>query len=243
MALLEWCEVPEGDTTIEYSGRNITYFVEPFRIGKYPVTNTQYQTFVDAKDGYADEKWWDFSTGALEWRKAHPEPLKPKFSMGDHPRANVCWFEARAFCRWLSAKTGLQIELPTEQQWQRAAQGDDELNYPWGNKFTKTKCNTRESKLKMTTAVSRYKSGLSVYGAHDMAGNVWEWCRNTEYGKQQQKGKNASLPPRAVRGGSFISVPQRARTTFHFYLNPAYRYATIGFRLAVAGKADESKSD
>jgi formylglycine-generating enzyme required for sulfatase activity len=82
----------------------------------------------------------------------------------------------------------------------------------------------------MTTPVNRYELGVSPFGVYDMAGNVWEWCLNEE----PSSGKNSKTAEdihRAVRGGSFISAPQRAQTTFHFYLNPVYLYATIGFRI------------
>lgn len=233
MPMLDWCTIPEGETTIRYDQKTVTYFVESFKMSKYPVTNAQFQAFAEAPDGFANAKWWDFSPQARAWREQHQKPVAPKFAWGDHPRANVCWYEAMAFCAWLSEKTGLRITLPTEQQWQRSAQGDDNRAYPWGSKFDKERCNTRDSKLRMTCPVTRYPDDVSPFGVSGLAGNVWQWCRNTDYGKNS----GTTLPggvdlPRAVRGGSFISVPQRSRTTFHFYLNPLYRYATIGFRVA-----------
>ena len=77
---------------------------------------------------------------------------------------------------WLSSKAGLAISLPTEPQWQRAAQGGDGREYPWGNGFDSSRCNTSESGINHTTPVNQYPSGTSSYGVYDMAGNVWEWC-------------------------------------------------------------------
>jgi formylglycine-generating enzyme required for sulfatase activity len=239
LPMLEWCDIPAGEVMIQYAHRPVTYYVESFRISKYPITNSQYQLFVSAKDGYCLPKWWDFSAQARQWRNQNPLPKTPKFSWGDHPRANVSWYEATAFCNWLTHRTGMKIKLPTEQLWQRAAQGDDDRPYPWGNKYYKTRCNTRESQIRTTTPVTKYDKGASPFGVFDMAGNVWQWCDSTDYSKKLAKSKqttktsseSALHEPRAVRGGSFISVAQRVKSTFHFYLNPTYQYATIGFRV------------
>jgi formylglycine-generating enzyme required for sulfatase activity len=241
MPMLEWREIPEGEVTIEYEQKQVTYYLDAFRISRYLVTNAQFQLFVRDPEGYANPRWWAFCPQARAWREQYSQPRDPKFPWGDHPRASVCWYEAMAFCNWLSEKSGMRVTLPTEQQWQRAAQGDERRIYPWGDRFDKSRCNTRESELRTTTPVTRYTSGVSPYGVYDMAGNVWQWCNSTDYnqrgGERKSTGSTANLHiPRAVRGGSFISVAQRARSTFHYYLNPLYRYATIGFRIV----SDES---
>lgn len=228
MPLLDWCAVPAGEVTVEYEKKSRNFHIDAFQISKCPVTTAQFTMFLEDPKGYQNEKWWTFSPSAETWHKEHPEPLKPMCPWGDHPRNNVGWYEAIAFCRWLSDKTGLPITLPTEQQWQRAAQGDDGRLYPWGNKFDVALCNTHESRQKTTTPVGRYPKGASPYEVLDMAGNVWEWCLNTEYGGNSALTSDAV---RAVKGGSFIGAYHRARSTFRFYLNPLSRYATIGFRL------------
>lgn len=233
LPMLEWCAIPAGEVTVHYEQKNVTYFVDTCYVSKYPITNAQFQVFLDAPDGYANAKWWDFLPFSEQWRRQNPEPLPTKFAWGDHPRANICWYEAMAFCRWLSKVTGLNVTLPSEQQWQRAAQGDDDRLYPWCNRFDTTRGNTKETHIRMTTPVDRYSEGVSPYGVYDMAGNVWEWCSSTEY-------LPVSKPPegddmlRVVRGGAFISVSQRARNNFHFHISPVYRYSTIGFRVVMA---------
>ncbi|MFW5692304.1 MAG: SUMF1/EgtB/PvdO family nonheme iron enzyme [Chloroflexota bacterium] len=234
MPRLEWCDIPEGEVMLEHEGRQVIYHVESFRLSKDPITNAQFQAFVDAPDGYADPIWWDFSPQAKAWRTANSSPARSKFHWGDNPRDSVCWYEAMAYCRWVSHRTGLEITLPTEQQWQRAAQGDDQRGYPWGTRFDKARCNSRESGRLETCSVKMYSNGQSPFDVRGMAGNVWEWCLNTESKKTRQP--QPSSPdehlPRAVRGGSYMSVSQRVKSTFHYYLNPLYRYATIGFRVA-----------
>ncbi|MBK8032483.1 MAG: SUMF1/EgtB/PvdO family nonheme iron enzyme [Chloroflexi bacterium] len=229
--LLEWCEIPAGILHIGENGKGSqrdTLHVEAFQLAKYPVTNGQFQLFIDDPRGYANQSWWGFSPYAAEWRRLNPQPAASQFQGADRPRENVTWFEAVAFACWLSDKLGMQITLPTRQQWQRAARGDDQRVYPWGNEFDTTLCNTRESRLRQTTLVMRYVNGTSQHGVYDMAGNVWEWCLNGNY-DDTDKSSNAQ---RSVQGGSFISAHERAQTGFTFKLSPEYHYGSIGFRLA-----------
>ena len=145
----EWVKIPGGVVTLEdassFGGtKGGAYRLASFDIAKYPITNAQYQVFVDAPDGYTNPNWWDYSDHAKAWRNAYPKPQDRAFPRDDHPRANVTWYEAVAFCRWLTAKVTplgtqrtapLEIMLPTEQQWQRAAEGDTGWKYPWGDDF------------------------------------------------------------------------------------------------------------
>ncbi|MEZ4667416.1 MAG: SUMF1/EgtB/PvdO family nonheme iron enzyme [Anaerolineae bacterium] len=231
----EWCNVPAGEVVIERDRRRVIYHVDSYKISKFPITNAQYQVFIDAPDGYTTDKWWTFLPEAAEWHKAHAEPLQSKFAEKDFPRANVCWYEAMAFCNWLSEKTNLKITLPSEQQWQRAAQGDTSHRYPWGNKFDKTRCNTSEAGIKTTTPVSKYPEGASPFGVCDMAGNVWEWCLTKQTTQSPASNTNGSgNTPKTtyiVRGGSFLGSAERARNGFYFKMDPVYRYFTIGFRV------------
>lgn len=231
--MLEWCSIPEGEVTVEYEKKSLTYLVDAFQISKYPITNAQYQVFLDAENGYKNPKWWEFSPHAQRWHEQNPDPLLAKFAWGSHPRANICWYEAVAFCNWLGYVSGMKIGLPTEAQWQRAAQGDDGRLYPWGNTFEHSLANSQENKLRMTTPVKNYEGGASPYGVYDMAGNVWEWCVNPDGSQTRKLEIRVEDSPRAVRGGSFISNAFRLRNNFHYYLKPESRYATIGFRVIV----------
>ncbi len=235
LPLLEWCPVTEGfllpvNSHSNGSGHGSEEYIEHFYISKYPVTNEQFQAFLNASDGYLNPEWWGFSAEAFTWHKNHPEPKAARFKGDDRPRENVNWYEAMAFSNWLSARCGVPISLPTVKQWQRAARGDDARLFPWGDYFNVSLGNTRESKIRMTTQVMRYEKGLSPFGVYDMAGNVWEWCLDSgPKDSRNQEGDEV----RAIFGGSFISECERAQTNFHFNLNPEYFYATIGFRLVV----------
>ncbi|MDZ4766366.1 MAG: SUMF1/EgtB/PvdO family nonheme iron enzyme [Chloroflexota bacterium] len=183
-----WCSVTAGTVTLEdASSSNGTKGgivpVPAFRIAKYPTTNAQYQAFIDA-GGYADARWWGYSAEAQAfWEQNGKKPKPTAFDGDDTPRTNVSWFESVAFCLWLAAETGLNISLPSESQWQRAAQGDDGREYPWGNAFDPKRCNVDASGFARTTPVTKYdhplahpESGCSPFGVADLSGNVWEWC-------------------------------------------------------------------
>ncbi len=228
-AWLEWCSVPAGEIRLRRNGKIKTYWIHAFEIGKYPVTNDQYIEFLDAPDGYQNENWWNFSVQALRWRRSHSEPLYPRSDTSDHPCVNVCWYEAVAFCRWISEQTGMTIALPTEQQWQRAAQGNDGRLYPWGDVFDIGRANTRESGIGQTVPVTCYPNGASPFEVWDMAGNAWEWCVNPPDNDRELQ--TIDSDSRVIRGGSYIGVAQRAQNAFYYSLSPACRYATIGFRL------------
>lgn len=233
--LLEWLEVSAGMAMVETSevaeqSVRQQIFVDTFQMAKYPVTNAQFQKFVDDPMGYSNLSWWQFSTQASEWRAANPSAKPARFQGDERPRENVTWYEAMAFCHWLSTRLGYKVTLPTEAQWQRAAQGDDQRRFPWGDAFDVAKCNARESEVKMTTLVMRYPAGVSPYGIYDMVGNVWEWCLDTK----SQHELNVDLSgseERAVHGGSFVSVHERSEIGFRYFLPPATSYASIGFRL------------
>lgn len=229
--MLEWCEIPAGKLTI-VTGKNghsrkDVLQISTFYASRYPVTNAQYDVFLNDEQGYANVDWWGFSKAARAWRDKNTIPLTGKYQGDNRPRENVTWFDAMAFCAWLSAKTGLQITLPTRQQWQLAARGDENRLYPWGDEFDIQHSNTLESKVRMTNEVMRYGTGVSPYGVFDMAGNVWEWCLNSAYDDTDVTAEK----PRGVHGGSFMSPYERAQNHSYLPLNPESHFGSIGFRL------------
>lgn len=384
----QWCEIPAGRVTLKgggYLDEPTTFDVPAFAIAKYPITNAQFHVFVDAKDGYANPKWWDYSEDAAASRKAKPHPKERGFPEDDHPRVNVSWYEAVAFCRWLTAlmqpsplaplpqgeenkgsgewdseekeryremasqamvgiardlrqrQTGAEsvlweclrdrrlgeikfrrqhpiartsyvvdflsyekrlaieldgeihatqqaadaarqkeiealgyrvlrfdnqeifsdleatlttilqaafsplpqgegqgvmaITLPTEQQWQRAAQGDDRRAYPWGSEFDQKLCNTEESGIKHITPVTQYPQRESPYHVMDMIGNVWEWCLTSWItGNLGANGTDV----RCLRGGSWNVNQNVARASCRYWLFPNVRNSHFGFRVSLS---------
>lgn len=181
----EWCAIPSGKVTLLIGERQSVQSVASFYIAKYPITNAQFRAFAEA-------------TGT---------PVQPSAFAGDDvPRTNVSWHMATEFCRWLTREWGDGIIwLPDESEWQRAAQGDDNRRYAWGNEFNAALCNTREGNLKQATPVWRYPDGASPFGVYDVCGNVWEWCDDLF----EIEGK----PYAFARGGAWTSYQHEARVT------------------------------
>jgi hypothetical protein len=228
LPMLEWVPIPAGEVVIEGQ----VYTVKAFQMSKYLVTNAQFQVFTDSSDGYTNMKWWGYSPQASEWREHNSEPQASGFKGDKRPREQVTWYEAVAFCRWLSTETGLPVSLPTEMQWQHAAQGDDGREYPWGNGFDKSRCNTSESDIRQTTDVDHYRNGISQHGVYDLGGNVGEWCLN-EYDNPSGIDIGGHVR-RAVRGGSWYSLQVDARSSCRYGYAPTFLSYFLGFRLALS---------
>lgn len=232
LPMLQWCDIPHGTVTVssivgaDEDFGEMTVPVDNFVMSKYPVTNAQFAIFARAEDGYKNARWWTFSEHAQRWFKLAKGVAEARFSGEEHPRENVNWYEAMAFANWLGSLLKMKVALPTVAQWQRAAQGDDDRYFPWGDEYNEEHCNTLETGLKRTTPVNRYDLGVSPYGVYDMAGNIWEWTMNTAAAAEEGRDHR-----RAVAGGSFVSPCDRARTSFRYYLDPRVRYSSIGIRL------------
>ncbi|MBL8484316.1 MAG: SUMF1/EgtB/PvdO family nonheme iron enzyme, partial [Rhodocyclaceae bacterium] len=197
-------------------------------VARYPVTNIQYQTFI-AAGGYADERWWK--------DLVKPEPQPSRWPQPNRPKTNVDWYEATAFCRWLSAQFGYEIRLPTEFEWEKAARGQNGRIWPWGNEFRSGHANIDETwgqkgpwYLKQTTAVGVFPQDASEFGVVDMAGNVWEWCAN-KHEIPEFTGADRSGDGRALRGGSWRYNPGYARADVRHRSDPGGRNLDAGFRL------------
>ena len=238
----EWIEIPGGEVILEdASSRDGTkggvYNIPSFIISKYPITNAQFQVFVNHDNGYRKILAGGiFQDVARAWREENPKPGETALSGEDLPRTNVIWYEAVAYCRWLSATNvgKVQFTLPTEQQWQRAAIGDTGWLYPWGDKFDTSKCNTADNNIGRPTPVTQYPQGASPSGVMDMSGNVSEWCL-TIWGDDSVtlSGDNQ----RCLRGGNwgFRSIGTdcaRASYREHYILTDKLNF--IGFRIVVS---------
>lgn len=221
-----------------------------YRIAKYPLTNAQFAGFVEA-GGYDQRRWWTDAGWeakqqgmAFDWTKgagvATGVPwTEPRFwrespwNATDHPVVGVSWYETVAYCRWLSETTGESISLPTEDQWQYAAQGDDGRTYPWGDEWDCTRCNNsvKPCQSEGTTPVRQYEGiGDSPFGVVDMSGNVWEWCLTTYEDKTNDLDGDAG---RVIRGGGwFYFSTADCRCNFRYWDMPYGCYNFRGFRIA-----------
>lgn len=179
-----------------------------FYIDKYPVTNRDFLRFLEETK---------FSPPLHSYFKAMAK-LKP-----NHPVTNVNWYVASAYCSWAGKR------LPTSREWEKAARGVDGRIYPWGNEFSKDKCNSLESGYDDTTPVDKYPNGVSPYGCYDMAGNVFEWVEDWS-----EKPRFSSLPfsEKINRSGSF-NRPKEHVTCSYIESDPPYMaMRDVGFRCA-----------
>lgn len=176
-------------------------------------------------------------------RTGRKMPQAPKFNPSwrakDQPIANVTWADAIAYARWAHA------DLPTEAQWEKAARGTQGRRYPWGDTYD----------ISMLWGSWRHygdaqgthkvgELGISPYGCTDMAGNVWQWCKDWYAADFWTGGRAAPLDPvnlgggekrfRVLRGGSWGTyTPDIFRTAYRGGDDPAGRYDSTGFRCVV----------
>ena len=200
-----------------------------FAIARHPLTNRQWQAFVD-DGGYADLRWWN---GLGE----RPNPRGSHWNEPTAPRETVSWYEAMAYCRWLSARLGRAVSLPTEQQWERAARGVDGREWPWPGDWDVEKANA-ELRLGRTSLVGLFPNGATPperereAGILDLTGNVWEWCLN----EFDVPARTAPEGParRVVRGGAWNLTSDDCRPSSRLTFAPGLRGNGLGFRVVVS---------
>jgi formylglycine-generating enzyme required for sulfatase activity len=240
-----WVEIPAGefqygDDKAEYAAKPQRITLPTFSISRYPVTYAQFQAFLDDAQGYGAGRWW----AGLAADEDERQPGEQAFKFANHPRETVNWYEAMAFCRWLSWRWGggfdLQrvdkwvVRLPTEFEWEKAARGTDGRLYPYKGKYDTKKSNT-VSTIGQTSAVGIFPNGASPYGVEELSGNVWEWCLSA-YDKPQfdpDKEKLATKDRRVLRGGAWYDGRMVARAVCRSLSPPGDRFNFPGFRVVV----------
>ncbi len=250
--------VPAGEFIINIDGNQHPVYVDGFWIDKYEVTNEWFARFVEDQDyktlpeGYnqgkaciytfTDKGWlWDWQPiPGANWQDPDgpDRPFAPELAeIMDHPVVQVCWSDARAYCRWAGAR------LPKSEEWMKAAGWDPEekrqRRYPWGDEITSPRLNYcgegcgcpwggRDNRglewndgYPRTAPVGSYPDGVSFYyGAFDMVGNVWEFTED-----------------RFAYGGSWVSQLVSCTVTSRFELlgdvdEPPCSEDATGFRCA-----------
>ncbi len=200
-------------------------YLDEFWIGKYPVTNKQYQVFTKETNRKTPNGW-----------------INNNFSKekADHPIVNVSWQDAEAFCKWLSKVVNHKVGLPTEAQWEKAARGTDGRIYPWGNQAPSTKFANYDGKLGGTTPVGNYLEGMSPYGVLDMAGNVWEWVADWYSGSYYSQSSTDNPPgstsglSKVLRGGSWFNLVNIGRSADRDWNYPSFTGNYVGFRCSLS---------
>jgi formylglycine-generating enzyme required for sulfatase activity len=262
-----WCSIPTckvqiGTTEIQMESikkhswslgwqftREIPAFeidVKEFLISRFLVTQIQFNAFIIADDGYYNDIWW-YSESLLWRNQATPPSKMVSIAESNLPIVGVRWFEAVAFCNWLSFKTGKKIRLPNEIEWETAARGTDGRVFPWGNDFNSNFCNVAATKIGKASPVGCFIFNNPPWGDNtplDMIGNVWEWCSTIceiqdgvkfEYPYNAQDGRENIIASenhlRVVRGGYYLNKEFFVRTTYRGRDKPNVKLPYEGFRV------------
>ena len=226
---LVWIDVPGG--TFERGGgpkdnenprHRVT--VSAFRLAQAPVTRQEYQLFLDAC-AHTSPPFWD----------------EPRFRGERLPAVGPSWDDATAYCAWLGRKTGDEIRLPTEAEWEFAARAGREVIYPWGDSPPES----------LPSYESRWHEGpepVDAYPAHHPWGfyglgeNVHEWCSDwydADYYSVSPE-HDPQGPPggrrRASRGGAWRHAIKVSRCGARSSIPPHMQYSDYGFRLAAPAR-------
>ena len=211
--------------------------VAPFRLMRFEVSNARFAAFVGETGHVTDPErrgfgyvWpgrWIEVPGA-DWRH-RSGPASDRIGLDDHPVVQVSWQDARAFCRHHG------LRLPSEEEWEFAARGTDGRIFPWGaeapdeggarraNYGTDECCAADMTDGYHETApVGSYPAGVSPFGLHDMAGNVWEWTATPD----GDSGKYV------IRGGGWGNNPFCLRVSYRHRNPPDIGLDMVGFRCA-----------
>lgn len=194
-----------------------TVYLDAFYIDKYEVTNAQYEEFMTAT-GHSSPPYWKDEL----------------FNQPEQPVMSVTWEDAKAYADWVGKR------LPTEAEWEKAARGTDGRYWTWGSEWDASKLNGNDvgtvEGFVYTSPVGSFPQGVSPYGVHDMAGNVWEWCEDWydesyySYGPKINPKGPASGDNHVLRGGDWSMNKDFTRCPSRFGLSPGSMLT--GFRCA-----------
>ncbi len=258
-----WRPIPAGPFLMGEGKDARPVTLPAYEISQYPITNRQFNAFV-AAGGYQNKTYWPEAGAHGYWTpqgfkgqydsqpRLGPVGFGPPFHLDNHPVVGVSWYEAVAFCHWLSEQAGRTVRLPTEAEWEKAARGplppgggDQGGAYPWGNaEDVAARCNMAQTGIGATCAVGLFPTGRNpVYDIWDLAGNVWEWCSSRYEGDPFQVRDEWTADYlrtdvlRVLRGGSWYNNNLAfLRCASRLRFNPNFRYNYIGFRVVVSPK-------
>lgn len=190
--------VPAGSFLYGPDGKEV--FLDMFYIDRSPVTNAEYQRFV-RETGYRPPRYAD----------------DPRLNEAEQPVTGVSYADAAQFARWAGK------ELPTEQQWEKAARGTDGRTYPWGNDppGASDAAFGQDPESGSPRAVGSWPRNVSPFGAQDMCGNIWEWT-SSRYKKDGEF--------HVVRGGCYNDPAEYLHVYYRLEAHPKDKCEAIGFR-------------
>jgi formylglycine-generating enzyme required for sulfatase activity len=233
---LDWVEIPAGTlnrgtpegelSTVLERHRDLDVSVDYFR-KETPRTQVHVRAFAITRVPVTRYQWNRFApvVGFALAPEGHP----------DFPMDGVKWHEAVVFCEWVSEQNGVTIRLPAEDEWERAARGDDAREYPWGDNWDPGAANTVELDIGTYLPVGSLPAGSSPFGVFDLAGNADEWT-STVYAPYPGASDGVpvhetwALDEHVTRGGGYYQQRDLARCARR---HGVYEGRTgAGFRLA-----------
>ena len=195
-------------------------WVDAFELAVCQVTNAEYALFLAETNHHTPLKWGESD-----------------FSQPDQAVVGVSWFDATAYCEWLSKTTRDLYRLPSEAEWERAARGGLEQKlYPWGD----------EPPDSLPNYAGRWRTGpeivghaeINSLGICDIGSNVHEWCSDwfdaAYYAVSPERNPRgpANGTRRSSRGGSWRHYTKVSRCAARSSIPPDFQYADYGFRVA-----------
>lgn len=225
--------------------------ISDFSIGKYEVTVEEFKEFID-ETNYVTEaeikgtsglynattlKWDEIPN--INWRHNAQGVLRTS-SEYKHPVVHVTWDDATAYCVWLSNRTGKKYRLPTEAEWEFAANGGALTK---GFKYAGSNTLSEVAWYSANSSAQTHEVGLkkaNELGIYDMSGNAWEWC--SDWYESNYYASSPTNNPlgattgshRSVRGGSWCYGTSQTRIPFRNYLVPKNTDGDTGFRIVLA---------
>src|ERR1041385_8402294 len=207
-----------SDSSFEWERPRHRVFVDGFYISAVSVTRREYARFLAATSTAEPRGWNDDA-----------------FSDPDQPAVGMSWFEAQAFCEWLSRVEGKTYRLPTEAEWEKACRGGQEdAEYAWGSDPPQSIPYFRGSWSGPRRVAGR---GPNPYGLFNIGDNVHEWCSDwfaPDYYPISPEFNPAgpeSGTRRVSRGGSWRHQVKASRAAHRSSLPPAFKYTDYGFRV------------
>jgi formylglycine-generating enzyme required for sulfatase activity len=211
---IEWVAVPAGTLIRGTPPEQIDQVAANHQLPRHyfakeaPQSHVQVPAFLISSTPVTLEQWSTFCS-VVEWKPPAPAP-------GNLPVESATWAEATAFCEWLAQEMGADVRLPTETEWERAARGDDDREFPWGDTYDRAKANLAELGVGKALPVGSLPLGASQFGLLDMAGNVDEWTSSVYAPYPNAPNEVPPVEPQAfdphvTRGGSYNHCRDLAR--------------------------------
>ncbi len=239
-------------------GQPHAVWVPAFHLGAFEVTNGEFRGFLADPEGYDDRRSW--TEAGWRWKQGGQSqatarlgaanPRFPRFGRDELPVMLVTWYEANAYCRWLTRRFGggrWLFRLPTEAEWEKAARGPDGFDYGLGMELSEPQAglyNWRKNPGAEVTLVdfetTRRDYRANRYGVYHASGNAREWTQSVfrPYGQSRpyqddERNTDDATGLRVTRGGSWYSASAvRLQLAYREEFQPELSSDDLGFRVA-----------